>query len=566
MKRLIYLVIVSFGLFSCESFLDRPPLNQITSASYWQTAQDLENYVVKYYANFGGHGTWSGGYGYGATNADNMIVATPNNVLVGERGIATGRWVGDWGNIRSINIFFDNYQNCKDNFELYQHTLGEAHFFRAWFYYSLLRRFGDLPLYLTELNMDSDELMRPREKRTVIADAILADLDNAITHLKDRNQVGNNRLNKETALAFKSQVALFEGSWQKYHAGTPFGTPGADPTKYFQASVDASEELINGPYYRGLYSTGKGWEDYYTLFGMDDMSDVNEVLFYRAYNIGDGVRNDAQYATTAATNQMGVTWELVSSYLGRDGQPYDYLKVAETVKGNDFLTKLSKEVDPRFHASVWVPNDLRWANPESRFEKPTVDGLDLNLNPTGFQLKKVSNPYAAGNLGGGSSETGYILFRFGETLLNHAEALYELNNTVAIDELNALRRRVGMPDFKAVTQTKNRDDYGYEISDVLYEIRRERRVELALEGRRIDDLKRWAAHTLIKGQRPKGYPFLKSEFPAYNPPLDENGLIDYFKPRLPNGYQFRENQDYLDAIPADELTLNPNLTQNPGWK
>src|SRR5690606_2148357 len=103
------------------------------------------------------------------------------------------------------------------------------------------------------------------------------------------------------------------------------------------------------------------------------------------------------------------------------------------------------------------------------------------------------------------------------------------------------------------------------ISDELYEIRRERRVELALEGHRADDYKRWAAHNLFKGKRPKGYPFNQEEFPTYHPTLDENGLLDYFQNRIPDGYQFREDQDYLNPIPEEELTLNPSLKQNPGW-
>ena len=124
-----------------------------------------------------------------------------------------------------------------------------------------------------------------------------------------------------------------------------------------------------------------------------------------------------------------------------------------------------------------------------------------------------------------------------------------------------------MPDFSVNAQSSDPNfvDYGYSISDELYEIRRERQVEMALEGQRVDDYKRWAAHSLFQGKRPKGYPFNSEEFPNYNPPLDENGLIDYLSAQLPNGYQFRENQDYLSPIPADEITLNPNLDQNPNW-
>jgi hypothetical protein len=191
------------------------------------------------------------------------------------------------------------------------------------------------------------------------------------------------------------------------------------------------------------------------------------------------------------------------------------------------------------------------------------------LCPTGFQQKKGANPdyLYAGLIAAEQSETGIILFRYAEALLNYAEAKYELDQTVAYEQLNLLRSRVGMPDFTVNPKSAdlNPVDYGYSISDALYEIRRERRVELVFEGGRDEDLMRWGAHKLFQYQRPKGYPFEQSEFPDFNPPLDANGLIDYWVGSLPDGYKFREKQDYLYSVPQDELTLNPNLKQNPGW-
>src|SRR5690606_8379898 len=141
-----------------------------------------------------------------------------NNVINGVRGIVAGNWISQWSNIRSINIFFDNYAKVADGFETYRHILGEAHFFKTWFYFDLLKRYGDLPWYSHALEPGSPELVNPRAPRTLIADSILAQLDQAIAYLTPRSSAGNFRLNKEAALAFKSRVALYEGSWQKYHA------------------------------------------------------------------------------------------------------------------------------------------------------------------------------------------------------------------------------------------------------------------------------------------------------------------------------------------------------------
>lgn len=571
MKTLPYIsfFLVLMICYSCKDYLDRPPLDAISTDDYWKTPSDLEKYVQKFYNNLPRHGI---GMPLEDANSDNMIRLTPDEVMNGVRPPTPGTWVSEWQTIRSINIFLDNYHQVQGDLETYRHFVGEAYFFKAWFYFQLLKRYGDLPWYTHTLLPGSEDLYRPRDPRTVVADSILGHLDKAVTLLNPRSVAGNTKINKEAALAFKSRVALYEGTWQKYHANTPFGTPGAQPEKYFRACVEAAEALINGSYTRGIYSTGNPERDYYTLFGLDNMSSVNEVLLYRIASTSESLGSGVQFYTTASTASMGVTWWLVSSYLGKDGLPIDYSALASEQKGNAFLASLPALSDPRLHATVWCPGDLRVASTQEKFNKPWIDRGGNELCPTGFQVKKCSNPNssAAGITDGSNnnSQTGYILFRYAEVLLNYAEAQYELNGTVNYEVLNLLRKRVGMPDFQVIPQSQDphRIDYGYPISDALYEIRRERRVELALEGHRANDYKRWAAHALFQGKRPLGYPLDSAEFPTLRLPLTGDGYIDYFQTHLPNGYSFRGGQDYLDPIPLDEITLNPNLTQNPGWR
>jgi len=571
MKKLIYQFIVCTFIFlimdSCENFIDLKPLDQITVDNYWKTSSDLENYMLQFYPEFFPYKNMVTEL---AIHSDDMVNGSPSAIMDGERTTTTGNWTDEWTEIRNINIFFENYEKCEDIFSAYQHYVGEAYFFRAWFYFNLLKKYGDIPWYSKVVDLDDeDALMRSRDSRTVIADNIIDDLDNAISYLDTRDKTGNCKISKEAALAFKTRVALYEGTWQKYHANTPFATNGADPNKYFQECIAAAEELINGNYTVGIYSTGNPDDDYFDMFGLVNMDNINEVLLYRAFNYDEGFGNTVEGYLSYNAEQKGGTWWLVSSYLGKDGHPYSYLNLAKTTKGNAFLTQIANDCDPRLKSTFYIPGDLMGAEVGKVFEKPTIDGGVLQLCPTGFQVKKTTNPYnqGAAQTWEVGSETGLIILRYGEVLLNYAEAKCELDNSVAYEQLNLLRKRAGMPDFAINPQSSdpNIEDYGYTISDELYEIRRERRVELALEGLRDDDYMRWAAHSLFKNKRPKGYPFNAKEFPNYEPTLDENGLIDYYKNSLPNGYQFREGQDYLYSIPQDEITLNPNLTQNPGW-
>jgi hypothetical protein len=210
------------------------------------------------------------------------------------------------------------------------------------------------------------------------------------------------------------------------------------------------------------------------------------------------------------------------------------------------------------------------------YTRPGLFESGDRFNPTGYQLRKGLDP--AANNGSLAFQnnfiTGCIVFRYGEALLNYAEAKAELGQPVDYTKsLNLLRARSGMPEFVVIQDPlrTNYADFGYPLSDELYEIRRERAVELACEGFRFDDWRRWRAHNLFLNKQPRGFPFLASDYPDYPTlgtkfSLDANGFILPFKKLLTgSGYNFNAGRDYLDCIPTNQITLNPALVQNPGW-
>lgn len=580
-KNIIYtiLALLSLGFSACEDMLDKPPLDKIGNDSYWKTASDLENYTMQFYTIFPTYGTPSSTGIFVADaqyGSDDAILADANTTLNGARPTVNAakdtKW--DWKKLRSVNQFFDNYHRCKDPIKLWGHSLGEAHFFRAYIYFDFVKAYGDVPWYNTALAMDSEDLYKARDPRTFVVDSILKDLDKAIEYLDPIKTAdgGTNRLSKEAALLFKSRVALFEGSWQKYHAGTAFATPGADPLSYFRTAVEAAEELMSGKYTVGIY--GNNSDDYATMFGLNNMASCKEILLWKGYDKSLSLSHDSQVYHTSRTNSRSATLEFVESFLSKDGTPINYYELAESKKGSAFLSYIGENADPRLRKTIWIPGDVMWnsVNGYKEFDLPYIGQTGEYLNTTGLQLRKgvdVTSP-GAGGFFGGDCVTGAIVFRYAEVLLNYAEAKYELDRQVDYNKsINVLRKRAGMPDFKVLKDPNGKrfSDYGYEISDELFEIRRERRVELGAEGYRNLDYKRWRAHKLFQGKRPTGYPVLKEEFAEGTkiPAISENGLLDPFKTVIPDGYKFNPSRDYLECVPGNEITLNPNLKQNPGW-
>lgn len=574
MKNKIITLIIIVGLFqSCMDVLDKTPLDEITEKTYWTSTSDLELYLNNFYPELRGNMN----YHNLDNGSDNLQTIAINTRLNGTRSIPANGGGWNWTNIRKVNYFLENMtkvtEGVKDDLNHYK---GEGLFFRAYFYFNMLKMFGALPWYDKVLNIDSEELYASREPRNVIVDHIIADLDAAISLLQSKSRFGANRVSKEAALIFKSRVCLYEGTWEKYHFGTVFGVPDSNGQKYLIKAYEAAEILINE---KGLslYSTGKPEEDYYNLFSQDDLKGISEAVMYESVNpslqLGSWTWT---YLNGTRGSATGITKSMVESYLAKDGLP---ISVSNLYLGDNSVTEVVQNRDPRLHQSMWVPGMIQIkSDPPLIYQVPPLQKGGNDMSTTGYMIRKGSTTDPSQNTGSSSDNYGSVdgmVFRYAEALLNFAEAKAE-SGTLTQDDLNKsinlLRSRVGMPGMSLnVGFTDSNWDFP-ELSPIINEIRRERRIELAFEGYRLDDLMRWAATQLIKGKRPKGARFIigksfpKIENQIKNILIDENRYIDRYKNSLPNGYGFDEKRDFLSPIPTNQLTLNSNLAQNPGWE
>ncbi len=558
--------------FSCEEdFLDRRPLDKVGQSDYFKTPEDLATYMNQFYNNASFPTVPSYGLDY---DSDNAVTKNFNAILAGTRTLDGAGGIS-FSRIRSVNYFFDNYHSVKENHALdeYKQYLGEAHFFRAITYYGLLQNWGDIQWFSSVPGTESEALYDERDPRNFIADKIIADLDTAALYLQEAKTDGVSRINKWMALLIQSRVALYEGSWEKYHAGGPFAVANAQPEKYFTKAAEAASKVMESGLYE-LYSTGSPEVDYYNLFSTQrDYSGNSEVLFWKKFDNELG-KGESSFRTEVnfrgrTPNEHSITKELADYYLSEDGQP---ISVSPLFQGHQTLTAEAQDRDPRFYQTIGVPG-YPWVT-TSAGEVTNYDALYDILNrgieqnsPGGYVVRKgydTREIYQVPQY----EETPEIIYRYGEVLLNFAEAKAELGNITQADldkSINKLRERVGMPPL-VIGEIVEDPEWNFpDLSPLINEIRRERRVELALEGFRFDDIMRWAAaDELLVGKRPRGFRAAQVDENPY--PVDDQGFLDPYRESLPGGYGFKVERDYLNAIPKNQLELNPALQQNPGWQ
>lgn len=566
-------------LGACEKHIDLTPQDQIVTEDYWKKPDDIKLFANQFYPSIPTHALYSGGLFWSDNNSDDMIPATPNVRLAGLNNLTTSNnnWYNtslqswDYTKIRSVNYGLGNFHKVTGTETQINTYAGELFFFRAFFYFHIVKTYGDIPWVGHIIPIENEEeVYAGKTKRNVVIDSVLKDLDSAIAYLPVKPQAEVNRLNKEVALLFKSRVALYEGTWQKHHAGTPFGTDGADWQGYLTKAAEAAKTLMDlGT--ASLYTGGTTQNYYRTLFAALDMSSNPEVLLWRKYDGNLGQAHSVAY-NLRNSGSTGVSKSLVDNYLCSDGLP---ISVSPLYEGDHTLADAVSGRDSRLLQTIWIPGDpLTFDGTGQITEYFTTSWLVRSeagyKNTSGYQLKKGMPEKFPGT--GHNQTEGALIFRFAEALLNYAEAKAELGELTQDDidiSINKLRQRADMPDMDIAAIVTDPDWIFPDESPVINEIRRERHSELAAEGFRFDDLARWDAIDILVGQRPKGAYFVQSDYPTLTPGqnifVDQDGYVDPFQVALPNGYLFNLDRDYLIPVPQTELTLNPKLGQNPGW-
>lgn len=627
-KYMLALGMASVLLPSCnDDFMERYPQDQLTDESFWKTETDLKLMLNSLYPLYIiGHGSgWSDSKTpvlnivgsplmYGDVYSDNCV-KTGNEArsLAGELIVPTGASADNgwyWWNLRKVNFFLNRYDRAEINQEKKNAYAAEAYFFKAWDYYQKVLYFGDVPWLTRDLNVDSEELYDARTPRAEVMDSVLMCINKAVEWLPEKDAQEDERLNKDQANFLKARICLFEGTFRKYH--TEAGLQ-ETANKWLEEAVKASESLI-GKY--SLYKNGE--ETYWKMFATTDLSNNPEVVLARNY-----LENKVGHAAQRYFNQnnsnrqsMGATRGLIDEYLCIDGRPiYTGGSDGNYEKNPNFLgygkwTELENR-DPRLTQTVCRPGEHVTVYEGGVVDKE-ANGIkypDLNYNSSGSTVTgyRIIKHWMGDKVEEDRTTQGIqaaIEFRYAELLLIYAEAKYELNGTLSQSDvdltINALRERAGF-DFEKYPTAKltvgqepadprldkiYADKLDYTVSPLLREIRRERRIEMAIENRRYEDLMRWKAGNLLTVPL-RGMHFLtvqdlydgthtekpeKAQQVELNKTVfvdDEGFLICYPKSPYQNtikGTLPWDDYRYYWPIPKEELIMNPNLVQNKGWE
>ena len=577
---------------SCSDFLDREPITKPEAGNFLTGAIQVENYINGLYMTLPSFSKFGLGVRSEEKNSDNIIAEKYDARLHGQNNQFSGAsdWQTGYQNLRKVNYFFHNYKvpEAQENEDVLS-LKGEAYFLRAYWHFDLLKKFGSIPVMdaFWDENATIAGLQIPAKTRNEVARFILSDLVEAKNLLHSRGKYSGIRINKEAAMVLAMNVALYEGTWEKYHSSDDFASSTNESNYFLGEVINWGNELFGCGI--DLYKTGQNPGDAFAaLFNSKDLSVMGEVLLWRKYSSDEGVFHDVNGYLKAGVvdseGAAGITQSLVDNYLNADGTFIDptnekFKDFKETFEGRDprLIQTVMNEGAKFASATTATPMHLEEYTDEKKntISPPKLAGDGNTRSLTGYHIRLgIDTTFVSGN-----GETALPIIRYAEGLLAYAEAAAELemwSDDIANKTLKALRERAGVK-YLAPAKDANFTDFGYTLTPVLQEIRRERRSELALQGFRLDDLMRWKADKLIVGKRGKGA-YVGDEsilFKSYSPDnqkrirerltLDDNKWADPMAGTLPSGYQFHADRDYLLPIPPSELELNKKLKQNPKW-
>jgi hypothetical protein len=535
-----------FILGSCSKELNVDTPDQFSDENFWTTENNVRSYAWGFYDLFTGFGTGTTGDFYFSSLTDDQAAATFQNFAVNVP-TTSGDW--NWTYIRKANIMLERVDRVPMSDEAKNHWKGIARFFRAMDYFTKVKTFGDVPFINKSLEIsENDVIYKPRDPHALVMDSVLADINYAVANIRTTDET--NAVNKDVALALKARICLFEGSYRIYH--TELGLPDAE--KFLTEGKAAAEQLMTGKFILG---------DYKALYSSLDLAGNKEVLLYKKYLAGVLTHSVVGY-TNATTQMNGLTKSAVESYATTDGLP---IGQSPLYKGDNTIQDLRANRDNRLLVTI---------DTTLMYNGKLVNGMSSS---TGYRPAKFLNP-AAVQLAP-NNDTDAPIFWYAEVLLNYAETAalletlgqYTVTQTDLDKSVNLLRTRgkiapltiAGGGNVAASGVVINDPKRDPAISPLMWEIRRERRVELMMDGFRFQDLMRWKqGEKLDKAKNPEAFLGAK---------VADNGKVlrnseGYIMPyTAATTRTFVDPKNYLSPIPSGQFALYPSgtLKQNPGW-
>jgi hypothetical protein len=585
----LLLAACSLFMVSCsDDFLDTNPQSSIAKENFFNSESDLQLYIN------GLHSVAGTGLFFGDQGTDNSATTAAVEIKTITTGTPSAENITDgwsWTRLRDINFFLENYSKASITPDLKNHFKGLAKYYRAEFYYSKVKRYSDVPWYSTTLGVTDEGLFKPRDPRAMVVDSIISDIQFASKNIKANVALGN--INKWSALVLQARIALHEGTYRKYHPELKLeGTA----NRFLEMARDAAKEIMDSGNFK-IYNTGHPKTDYAALYQTDVLATISEAILVNVYD--DKQKKPGGNSYVFGDYEQSPSKSLLDSYLMADGT-----KFSDQAGSNTFTyVKEFENRDPRLAQTFAYPGFIKAGS-----STPYIQ--NLNKNFTGYhQLKGFNNSVV-------NSSTDVAVYRYAEVLLIYAEALAELGTLSQNDldlTVNQLRQRVGLPNLN-MSVANSTIDSGLAIDfpnvsgtnkGVILEIRRERRVEYAMESVRFDDLMRWQAGKIFE-RNPVGMYFpglgkydmtgdgvedikIISSSESVPSPKEVNTLgvqFIYYKAGfigdqsaslfLSNGTSgnivtsavvpnFVEPKYYYRPIPAHQVFLNKNLTQIFGW-
>lgn len=572
MKKITY-ILGLFSMLTFQSCLDMEPKTQLADTNYWQTPDHFKLFATQFYG-------WTVDFKqlddspHSDVRSDLRTGITLDVYSNGTNSIPSSdkTYTNNYNRIRQVNTLLQQAEGYAAPADI-ETSVGEAHFFRAYCYFDLLQVYGDVIITRTPLDIDSPEMQMARNSRDEVVDFILEDLEEAIRLLPEANEISSKdegRLSSQAASAFLSRVALYEGTWQKFRNG---GQNNDRSSALLDIAATSAHDVIESSFFELFAPEELGTEAYKYLFILENdksnpagitKSGNKEYIFTRrhdptlasiGFNITQGRLGNAVYVTRKMANMY-----LQSNGLPINPQTWDYSKV-----DSEF-----KDRDNRMSNTLMIPGHTYWGTGGGRIDwtgsaEEIANASHKNFMPstgTGYFPHKWC--CERDGVPTGMEAYDYPIIRYAEVLLNYAEAVFERDDKISDEDLaislNLTRKRVNpnMPDLTNAFVSANN-------LDMRTEIRRERTVEFYDENFRIDDLKRWktAEEEMpmnLTGVKWRGTEYETKWSDASSKTMDAEGCIIYEQGRV------WEEKHYLYPLPIDQLKLNPNLKQNPGWE